>query len=207
MRKIFFRPSEIDFQEIELDLLKEPIGKQDQYIAAFGGLTCFQFNADDTVEVTPLELSEETLNLMSDNLLLFSTGFTRDASAILKEQDTKSKSDDAEMTDHLHYVKEMGLRSMGLLKGGDLDGFARLMHEHWEHKKRRSKKMSNGEIDRWYQASLDAGALGGKLIGAGGGGFLLFYSPEPARVRKAMAAQGLRELRFDFDFEGTKVVN
>ncbi|HTL12698.1 MAG TPA: galactokinase [Bdellovibrionota bacterium] len=193
--------------EIELDRLKEPIGKQDQYIAAFGGLTCFQFNADDTVDVTPLPISEATLNQLSDNLLLFSTGFTRDASAILKEQDKKSQQDDQGITDHLHYVKEMGYRSMDYLKAGNLDGFAGLMHEHWEHKKKRSQKMSNGEIDRWYRAGLDAGALGGKLIGAGGGGFLMFYSPEPARLRKAMASEGLRELRFDFDFEGTKVVN
>jgi D-glycero-alpha-D-manno-heptose-7-phosphate kinase len=191
---------------IEIDRLGEPVGKQDQYIAAFGGLTCFQFLPDGRVEAWPLRASAETLYNLEDNLLLFFTGYSRSASSILKEQDDRSKSRDTGMVDNLHFVKELGHQSKDALEAGDLGRFAELMKVHWEWKKDRSGRMSNEDIDRWYGLALDNGALGGKLIGAGGGGFLMFYAEDKARLRRAMARAGLREVRFRFDFEGTKVV-
>jgi D-glycero-alpha-D-manno-heptose-7-phosphate kinase len=192
--------------DIELNRLKEPIGKQDQYIAAYGGLTCFNFLPDGKVEAWPLGVSDETRDNLEDNLLLFFTGYSRSASAILKEQDQKSKSDDKSMIENLHFVKELGLQSKALLESGNLREFARLMDVHWQRKKQRSGGMSNPNIDRWYGLALANGALGGKLIGAGGGGFLMFYAEDKAKLRHAMRQSGLKEVRFRFDFEGTKLV-
>jgi D-glycero-alpha-D-manno-heptose-7-phosphate kinase len=191
---------------IEIDLLKEPIGKQDQYIAAFGGLTCFQFLPNGQVEATPLQLASETLYNLEDNLLLFFTGYSRSAGSILKEQDEKSRHSDKDMTDNLHFVKELGYQSREALEGGDLARFGDLMNVHWEHKKRRSGGMSNSDIDTWYNLAMQNGALGGKLIGAGGGGFLMFYANDKTKLRHEMIKAGLKEVRFRFDFEGTKVV-
>ncbi len=191
---------------IELDRLKEPIGKQDQYIAAFGGLTCFQFLPNGHVEAWPLRVSSETLYNLEDNLLLFFTGYSRSASAILKEQDDKSKQREQSMVDNLHFIKELGYQSKEALEAGDLVRFAELMNVHWEHKKKRSGSMSNDKINQWYELAKANGALGGKLIGAGGGGFLMFYAEEKVCLRRAMAEAGLREVRFRFDFEGTRVV-
>ena len=201
-------PSELAAQacDIELNRLKEPIGKQDQYIAAYGGITCFKFKKDGSVEAWPLKLSTETRNNLEDNLLLFFTGYSRSASAILKEQDTKSKSDDKSMIENLHFVKDLGLKSQVALENGDLVEFARLMDVHWQHKKKRSGGMSNPKINEWYDLAMANGALGGKLIGAGGGGFLMFYAEEKTRLRHVMTEAGLQEVRFRFDFEGTKLV-
>lgn len=193
--------------EIEIDRLGEPIGKQDQYIAAYGGLTCFQFLPNDQVEAWPLKIDTETLYNLEDNLLLFFTGYSRSASSILKEQDDKSKDRDQSMVDNLHFVKELGYQSKEALESGDLHRFADLMNVHWEHKKQRSGAMSNDDINTWYDLAMSNGALGGKLIGAGGGGFLMFYAEDKTRLRHAMAQTRLREVRFRFDFEGTKVVN
>jgi D-glycero-alpha-D-manno-heptose-7-phosphate kinase len=192
---------------IELDLLGEPIGKQDQYIAAYGGLTCFQFLPNDQVEAWPLKIDTETLYNLEDNLLLFFTGYNRSASSILKEQDDKSKQRDQAMIDNLHFVKELGYQSKEALESGDLRHFAELMNVHWEYKKQRSGTMSNPDINTWYDLAMTNGALGGKLIGAGGGGFLMFYAEDKTRLRHVMAQTGLREVRFRFDFEGTKVVS
>jgi D-glycero-alpha-D-manno-heptose-7-phosphate kinase len=191
---------------IELDLLREPIGKQDQYIASFGGITCFKFLPDGRVEAWPLRLSSETLYNLEDNLLLFFTGYSRSASSILKEQDDRSKKSDQGMIENLHFIKDLGYQSKDALERGDLPRFAELMNVHWEWKKQRSGGMSNPDIDRWYELARGNGALGGKLIGAGGGGFLMFYAEDKTRLRRAMAETGLREVRFRFDFEGTKVV-
>lgn len=207
-QKHLIHPQELAEQacEIEIDRLGEPIGKQDQYIAAYGGLTCFHFLPNDEVKALPLAIDTETLYNLEDNLLLFFTGYSRSASSILKEQDVKSKQRDQSMIDNLHFVKELGYQSKEALEAGDLHHFAELMNVHWEHKKQRSGGMSNGDIDQWYYLAREHGALGGKLIGAGGGGFLMFYAEEKARLRRAMAQAGLREVRFRFDFEGTKVV-
>jgi D-glycero-alpha-D-manno-heptose-7-phosphate kinase len=192
--------------EIEIDILKEPIGKQDQYIAAYGGITCFEFNRDDSVNAYPLSISMDTLFDLEDNLLLFFTGFARSASAILKDQDQRSKQMDEEMLSNLHYVKDLGLKIKEALINGCTSEFGALMHEHWEHKRKRSEGMSNPQIDEWYELGMKNGALGGKLVGAGGGGFLMFYAEDRARLRRAMAKAGLEEARFRFDFEGSKVL-
>jgi D-glycero-alpha-D-manno-heptose-7-phosphate kinase len=207
-RKNPLHPRELAEQacHIEIDRLHEPIGKQDQYIAAFGGLTCFQFLPNGQVEAWPLAVSPETLYNLEDNLVLFFTGYSRAASSILKEQDDRSKAREQDMTDNLHFVKELGYQSKEALEEGNLARFAELMRVHWERKKQRSGAMSNPHIDRWYELALANGALGGKLIGAGGGGFLMFYAEDKTRLRRALAETGLREVRFRFDFEGTKVV-
>jgi D-glycero-alpha-D-manno-heptose-7-phosphate kinase len=192
--------------EIEINRLGEPIGKQDQYIAAYGGLTCFTFNPDDSVDARPLNLGMSTLFELEDNLLLFFTGFSRSASSILGDQKARSERADEEMLQNLHYTKELGLRSLDALEGGKPALFGDLLHEHWEHKRRRSAGMSNPFIDECYEIGRKHGALGGKLVGAGGGGFLLFYAEDHRRLRSAMAAAGLEEVRFRFDFEGTKVL-
>jgi len=192
--------------QIEIDILKEPIGKQDQYIAAYGGITCFEFNKDDTVIAYPLPISMDTLFDLEDNLLLFFTGFARSASAILKDQDRRSKEMDGEMLNNLHFVKELGIRSKEALVNGHTSEFGTLMHEHWEHKRKRSKGMSNPQIDEWYEMGMKNGALGGKLVGAGGGGFLMFYAEDRNRLRHAMSKARLEEVRFRFDFEGSKVM-
>ncbi len=191
---------------IEIDLLKEPIGKQDQYIAAIGGLTCFTFHPDGQVGIEPLRLSRETLDTLEDNLMLFFTGFTRNASAILQDQDARSRQKDSGMLDNLHYVKQLAYESKAAMERGDLRCFAQLMHVHWEHKKKRSQGMSNSRIDELYALGRANGALGGKLIGAGGGGFLMFYTEDKTRLRHAMVEAGLREVRFRFDFAGSQVV-
>ncbi len=192
--------------QIEIDRLKEPIGKQDQYIAAYGGITCFEFNPDDSVKAYPLPLGMDTLYDLEDNILLFFTGFARNASDILKDQDTRSKEMDEDMLANLHYVKELGLRSKEALMAGDTAEFGALLHEHWEHKRKRSKGMSNPTIDEWYALGRKNGALGGKLVGAGGGGFLMFYAEDRSLLRRTMLKIGLEEVRFRFDFEGTKTL-
>jgi D-glycero-alpha-D-manno-heptose-7-phosphate kinase len=191
---------------IEIDRLGEPIGKQDQYIAAFGGITCFRFHPDGRVDAWPLNISQETLFNLEDNLLLFFTGYSRGASSILKEQDDRSKQDDSTMVQNLHYVKQLAKRSQQALESGNLIELANIMKEHWEFKKQRSGAMTNSKIDEWYNLAMANGALGGKLIGAGGGGFLMFYSEDKKRLRHAMRESGLQEVRFRFDFGGTRVI-
>ena len=207
-RRNLVAPAELAEQacDIELNRLGEPLGKQDQYIAAIGGITAFTFHRDGRVEYRPCAISEETHFNLEDNLLLFFTGYSRSASAILKDQNDKSKRADQAMLDNLHFTKELGLKSLAALEGGDLEEFARLMDVHWQRKKARSSGMSNDRINEWYDHAMAHGALGGKLIGAGGGGFLMFYAGDKKRLRHAMREKGLQEVRFRFDFEGTKVV-
>src|SRR5436305_2130481 len=205
-QKVLIHPRELAEEacDIEINRLSEPVGKQDQYIAAFGGLTCFRFNQDDSVEAWPLKIDVETLYNLEDNLLLFFTGYSRSASSILKEQDDKTRQQNSEMVQNLNYVKDLGLRSLEALEGGRLIDFGRLMDEHWQYKKQRSGGMSNPMINEWYEHAMKNGAAGGKLIGAGGGGFLMFYAEDKTRLRHAMTVAGLKEVRFRFDFEGTK---
>jgi D-glycero-alpha-D-manno-heptose-7-phosphate kinase len=192
--------------DIEINRLGEPIGKQDQYIAAFGGITCFRFCPDGSVSAWPLRISEETRYNLEENMLLFFTGHSRSASAVLKEQNDKTIGLDSAMIANLHFVKELAEQSQQALEEGDLPRFAKLMDVHWRHKKKRSSSMSNPRIDEWYDCAIANGALGGKLIGAGGGGFLMFYTEEKKKLRHVMREQGLTEVRFRFDFEGAKTV-
>ena len=207
-QKNIVSPAELAEQacHIELDRLGEPIGKQDQYIAAVGGITAFTFHQDGRVEYRPCQIAEDTLFDLEDNLLLFFTGYSRSASAILKDQNDKSKQNDPAMLDNLHFTKDLGYQSLAALEGANLEEFARLMDVHWQRKKARSSGMSNDRINQWYDQAMAHGALGGKLIGAGGGGFLMFYAEDKTQLRHTMREQGLKEVRFRFDFEGSKVV-
>jgi D-glycero-alpha-D-manno-heptose-7-phosphate kinase len=207
-RKNLIHPRDLAEQacHVEIGILKEPIGKQDQYIAAYGGLTCFQFLPNGHVEAWPLRLSSETLYNLEDNLLLFFTGYSRAASPILQAQNDRTRAQDAEMIANLHYVKDIGRQSQAALESGDLIQFGQLLLEQWEQKKRRGSAVSNPQIDSWHSLGMLNGAIGGKLVGAGGGGFLMFYAADRARLRHAMTSAGLEEVRFKFDFEGAKVV-
>jgi D-glycero-alpha-D-manno-heptose-7-phosphate kinase len=188
--------------EIELDILKEPVGKQDQYVSAHGGICAYTFNTDGTVDVDPLDIDDATQRRLRNNLLLFYTGEARSASKILADQVERTKTDDTEMVENLHRTKEMGVRSRELLESGDLESYAELMHEHWENKRKRSPGMTGERIDTLYTLARRSGCLGGKLVGAGGGGFLLVYAQRPEDTRQAMAAAGASELPFDFEFRG-----
>ena len=192
--------------EIEINRLGEPIGKQDQFAAAYGGITCFTFRSDETVEAVPLKIPIDCMFDLEENLLLFFTGYSRGAGSILKDQNVRTKQSDQEMLDNLHFTKELGIRCKEALESGETALFGKLLHEHWQHKKSRSGGMSNPKIDEWYELGLANGAIGGKLVGAGGGGFLMFYTEDRNRLRHAMAHAGLEEMRFRFDFEGTKVL-
>jgi D-glycero-alpha-D-manno-heptose-7-phosphate kinase len=188
--------------EIEIDVLGEPVGKQDQYVAAHGGVCAYTFNEDDSVAVEPLDLGAETLERMSRNLLLFYTGEARRATVLLADQKRRTQAREDEMLENLHRTKQMGHESRALLESGDLDRFAELMHEHWSNKRERSPGMANENIDRLYTLARRSGVVGGKLVGAGGGGFLLVYASRPDDTRQAMRAAGAKELRFELDFQG-----
>jgi len=192
---------------LEIDQLKRPVGKQDQYIAAFGGINCFSIApGSDHVEVVPLRLPRPSLYQLEEDCAFFFTGYSRQAASILAEQDERSQREDRAMIENLHRVKEIGLRSRDALEKGDLSAFASLLNEQWEVKLARSRSMVNSEIAGWFRVARDNGAMGGKLIGAGGGGFLMFLADDKARLRKAMAAQGLQEVRMRFDFEGAQTL-
>jgi D-glycero-alpha-D-manno-heptose-7-phosphate kinase len=191
---------------IEIDQLGRPVGKQDQYIAAFGGITCFEFRPDGEVQVVPLAISNDTLHKLEEHLVMFFTGYSRGADQVLEEQKTRSEAGDKEMLANLDYVKSLGVLSKEAIEAGDLDTFAELMNQHWNHKKRRSESMSNPRIDYLYKVALENGAVGGKLVGAGAGGFLLFYANDTQLLRAAMAAERLSEVRFQFDHDGSTVL-
>jgi D-glycero-alpha-D-manno-heptose-7-phosphate kinase len=191
---------------VEIDRLGRAVGKQDQYIAAFGGLTRFEFCAGGEVEVSPLRVSNETLHDLEEHLLLFFTGYAREADAILSDQKARSESSDRSMLENLHAVASIGRRVGDALENGDPQRFGELMHEHWEYKRSRSDAMSSTDIDRWYELARANGALGGKLVGAGAGGFLMFYATRPDELRAALQAEGLVELRFAFDHDGATVI-
>lgn len=186
----------------------QPAGKHDHYLAAFGGLTCLDIGTDGKVTVSALSISVHTMEELRNSMVVFFTGIQRESFDILSQQENDTKRGDNQVIDSLHEVKAIGLDIKRVLEEGDLDRFGELLHTHWETKKKRSAKMSNPEIDRWYDQARKAGALGGKLMGAGGGGFLMFYCPAEHRgaLREAMAAEGLREMSFQFDAEGAKVL-
>jgi D-glycero-alpha-D-manno-heptose-7-phosphate kinase len=187
---------------IEMEVLGEPVGKQDPYVAAHGGICSYTFHPNRGVDVEPLELEPAVLRRLRDQLLLFYTGESRSASQILTDQDERSKAGETQMIENLHRTKELGHRIHGLLREGELEGYAELMHEHWEHKRKRSPGMTSERIDDLYTQARRSGAVGGKLVGAGGGGFLLVYTRRPEETRQAMATAQAPELAFDFEFGG-----
>jgi len=193
--------------EIEIAILKEPIGKQDQYISAFGGITEFNFRKTGEVEVNPLPISQTTMLDLEDNLLLFFTNISRSASKILADQNSKSLKNNKEMIENLDFIKDIAFRTKKVLVDGNCRALGELFNEHWEYKKNRSVGMSTKKIDEWYSIAIKNGAVGGKLVGAGGGGFLMFYAEDKNKLRTEMSRNGLQEMRFSFDFEGTKVVH
>tara|TARA_B110000483_G_scaffold98192_1_gene120453 strand:+ start:2432 stop:3406 length:975 start_codon:yes stop_codon:yes gene_type:complete len=192
--------------EIEIDILKEPIGKQDQYIASYGGIKTFEFLPDGNVTVKKLKVNKETIYDLEENLLLFFTGYTRNAGSVLLDQDKKTKVDNVEMIEKMHKVKDLGIKIKESLEAGDTIQFAKYMHEHWQNKRKRSSGISNNQIDKFYEIAIDNGAIGGKIVGAGGGGFLMLYAEDKKFLRKKLKEEGLNELRFQFDFEGTKQI-
>jgi D-glycero-alpha-D-manno-heptose-7-phosphate kinase len=191
---------------IEIEVLDRPVGKQDQYISSFGGLTCLDIEPSGHVNVSPLLVSNETLRDLEEHLCMFFTHYSRPADVVLAEQRAKSLQGDREMVESLHFVKENGLATKDALESGETAKFAALMDEHWRRKRQRSALMSNEQIDRCYRIAMDSGALGGKLVGAGSGGFLLFYAKDLDSLRAAMAGEGLSEVRFVFDFDGSSLL-
>jgi D-glycero-alpha-D-manno-heptose-7-phosphate kinase len=191
---------------IEIEVLNQPIGKQDQYIASYGGLTSFYFNKDGTVVSEPMRISMETLHKLEDNLLLFFTGISRSANSILIDQDIKSKNKNQDIKDNLDHIKEVGLQIKDALLFGNTDKFSELLNDHWQQKKERFNGISNDFINQIYDSAMKNGAQGGKLVGAGGGGFLMFYASDKEKLRTTMKKWNLEEVRFKFDFEGTKVI-
>jgi D-glycero-alpha-D-manno-heptose-7-phosphate kinase len=191
---------------IEIDVLGRPVGKQDQYIAAFGGVSCFRFHADGSVDVSPLELPTATMHELEERLVMFFTGSSRTADELLDDQRKRTEAGDESMLAGLRRVEELGVSIRDALVAGEVTRFGELMHEHWVEKRERSPGMSNPDIDRWYEAGRANGAVGGKLTGAGGGGFLLFLADDPVALRAAMDDQGLAEVRFGFDHDGSTIV-
>jgi D-glycero-alpha-D-manno-heptose-7-phosphate kinase len=193
---------------IEIDILGEPIGKQDQYMAAFGGLNCLTFEKNGDVLIEPLRVAAEIHDQLENNLILFFTGTERSASQILRDQDSKSKKDNRAMVENLHHIKEIGLETRKYLENGQVDMLGELFHAHWETKKKRSSAISSPIIDECYETAMKNGALGGKLIGAGGGGFLMFYckNGEKHKVIESIQKMGLKWERFHFDFDGAKIL-
>jgi D-glycero-alpha-D-manno-heptose-7-phosphate kinase len=198
--------AEMDF-EIEAKILKRPIGKQDPYMAAFGGLTVLEIARDGTVEVRKATVSYEIADELNKNMLIFFTGKTRSADEILREQEKGAKEEKSSVVDSMHFIKEIGYQILEAVESGNIDVVGQKFHEHWQYKKKISTKMSNPEFDRIYDAAREHGALGGKISGAGGGGFFTFYVPDHQRAfREKMRELGLREMRYRFDFEGSKVL-
>ncbi|HWY48571.1 MAG TPA: hypothetical protein VNX70_14385 [Bryobacteraceae bacterium] len=192
--------------KIEIDTLRQAVGKQDQYIAAYGGLACFEFLQNGEVRVNPLNISNGTLYDLEEHLVMFFTGYSRNASVVLDDQKIRSEMGDPAMLENLHFIKQLGQCIKLALEQGDTRRFGHLMHEHWLHKQNRSPGTSNDGINRCYEVGRENGAIGGKLVGAGGGGFLLFYAEDRVLLRRAMQREGLREVRFAFDHEGSKLV-
>jgi D-glycero-alpha-D-manno-heptose-7-phosphate kinase len=191
---------------IENDLLRQSGGKQDQYVAAFGGLICMTFEANGAVEVSRLRMSTDTTKQLEENLVMYFTGYSRSAENLLREQRTRTQKKDPQVVESLHFTKKLGYQIRDELEAGNLRSFGELMHEHWLHKRSRSNQMSNPCVDRWYEVGRANGAVGGKLIGAGGGGFLLFYTEDRRALRNAMAREGLEEVHFRFDHDGSTVM-
>ena len=194
--------------QLEINRLGEPIGKQDQYIAAFGGVTAFTFNPDGTVGVEPVPVADEVLDDLQNNLCIIYSGVERAASVVLSEQGQRVRSLDQGTVDRMHRIKELGREVHRILVSGNIDAYGELLHEHWTNKRKLASKMTDSVIDEHYDAARKAGAIGGKLMGAGGGGFFMFYTrpQDKRRVIEAMVARGLKQLRFRFDVDGARIV-
>jgi len=191
---------------IEMKKLNDPVGKQDQYISAYGGVTCFEFKKKDYVHSETLKMSQYNLNKLEENILLFYTGYSRKSKNILINQKNLSVKNNKEMINSLKKIKAIGYQVKNFLEKGDFESFGEIMNDHWHEKKKRSKIMSNSKINYWYEGALKNGAIGGKLVGAGGGGFLMFYARNKEMLQNYFFKLGVEEIKFKFDFEGTKII-
>jgi D-glycero-alpha-D-manno-heptose-7-phosphate kinase len=193
--------------KIEIDVLKQPIGKQDQYIAAYGGITAFNFNTDGSVEVERLPIRPEVMDELESNLLIFYSGVEREASSVLSEQGKNISSNNDSAMERMHRIKELGYETKRILLSGNIDAYGELLHTHWMTKRKLASNMTDPTIDEHYEAARKAGAIGGKLMGAGGGGFFMFYTApsERRRVHAALIERGLKPLRFRFDTSGARI--
>jgi D-glycero-alpha-D-manno-heptose-7-phosphate kinase len=193
---------------LEIEVNGEPIGKQDQYIAAYGGISAMTFHPDGRVEVERLDLRDEVIDELENRLVVFYSGVERAASSVLAQQASAIVENRDAAMERMHRIKALGRRTKDILLAGDLDAYGELLHEHWMQKRRLAASMTDGLIDGHYEAARSAGALGGKLMGAGGGGFFMFYvrPAERRRVHEALIGRGLRPLRFRFDFDGARIM-
>jgi D-glycero-alpha-D-manno-heptose-7-phosphate kinase len=186
---------------IEIDILKEPIGKQDQYASSYGGLNYIRFNSDETVDINPINMNEKKFEELDNNLLLFYTGITRYASSILNESKNKME----EYRNYVDQLRDLAKEVETALKQGDLTGFGKLLHNGWTYKKK-TGNVTNPQIDKYYDKALKAGAIGGKILGAGGGGFLLLYCEESYQEKVRKSLSGLKEVIFNLKSHGSKIV-
>ena len=193
---------------IEMDILKKPMGKQDQYLAALGGFVVLEIDNNGVVEAKKISLDKSRMNELKSNLLIFYTGQQRKNNKILKEQDNSTKKNKKDVLDSLHYIKESGHKILQIVESGNLDELGLMFREHWEMKKKLSSGVTNNQIDSIYNTALDNGAIGGKISGAGGGGFFTFYcNKDHQKLRNAMSNLGLKELDYAFDFDGSKIIS
>lgn len=209
-KKMTRSPEQIAEQacEIAMDRLKEPSGKQDEYVASLGGIRAYDIGTKGDVKIIDLVLPEETVAELESSIMMFYTGIKRSANDVLRKQEEQVVMEDGRAIEKMHAIKKIGIESRRALEGGDLNRFGELLDEHWRLKRGVASTMSNSRIDRWYEIAKKNGALGGKIMGAGGGGFLMLYCDEgQRRVRSALSNEGLTEYRFRFDFEGSKVVH
>ncbi len=194
--------------QLEIEILKEPIGKQDQYIAAYGGITALTFNKDGSVDVERLPLRDDVIDELESNLVIYYSGVERSASAVLKEQQKTIVENKDAAVQRMHRIKELGHETKRILLAGDIDVYGEMLHEHWTNKRKLASNMADSTIDEHYEAARKAGAIGGKLMGAGGGGFFMFYvrAAERRKVHQALLERGLRPMRFRFDFDGARIM-
>jgi D-glycero-alpha-D-manno-heptose-7-phosphate kinase len=192
---------------IEMDILKKPMGKQDQYLAALGGFVVLEIDKDGNVKSKKINLEKSIMNELNRNLLIFYTGQQRKNNKILKEQDDSTKSNKQEVLNSLHYIKESGYKILDIVQSGNIDDLGFMFRDHWEMKKKLSSGVTNEKIDSIYNIALENGATGGKISGAGGGGFFTFYcNKNHQQLRDAMKAEGLKELDYSFDLDGSKII-
>jgi D-glycero-alpha-D-manno-heptose-7-phosphate kinase len=190
-----------------MNRLHEPSGKQDEYSASLGGIRSYEIDTRGKVTAKELDISESTLSELEYGIMMFYTGITRSAGEILGKQQARVSDDEGEAVKKMHAIKAIGLESKDALESGDLKRFGELLHEHWTVKRGIADGMTTDSVDSWYSIARKNGALGGKLVGAGGGGFLMVFCTEGReKVRNALASKGLKEMRFRFDFEGSKVI-
>lgn len=192
--------------DIEMNRLKEPVGKQDQYIAAYGGITAFTFYDDETVRVEPLPLDQDTRSQIEENLMLFYTGVRRSASEVLADEQSRAKVSNVRISDNLELTRSIGYETSKTLLQGDTKKFGQLLTQQWKLKYERQQNEVHDMVDCWIDDGIRAGALGGKLVGAGGGGFLLFYAEQKTELRRKMREHGLTEVSFGIDYEGSTVI-